>query len=72
MANNRIPLNKVAILASELNELKVACKICGRKEVFTTKIDRKLCSHCNNYIYKDKKAEFKYNLKRRMLNGNRI
>lgn len=46
------------------------CKICGRKEIIRPTCDRKICSHCGNYIYKSEKIEKKYkfmeNLKKEM------
>lgn len=36
------------------------CKNCGRKEIIRPTRDRKICSHCGNYIYKSEKIEKKY------------
>lgn len=40
---------------------KVKCK-CGHSVVVTNKYDRVICSWCGNWVYKDKKAEFKYKM----------
>lgn len=51
------------VFYKKMNELKVPCKHCGHKEIFTTRSDRKICSWCHNYVYKNNYVEFKYKLK---------
>ena len=40
----------------------VKCK-CSHTLLFTGQKDRIICSHCGNYVYKDKKTEMKYKVK---------
>lgn len=36
---------------------------CGHSLIFTSKKDRILCNWCGQYVYKDKKAKYKYKMK---------
>lgn len=40
------------------------CK-CGRRQ-FISKADRTICSWCGNWIYKDEKTKFKYEMRERL------
>ena len=42
------------------SKIKVRCK-CSHTIVMIAS-DRVICSHCGNWVYKDKKTEFKYKL----------
>lgn len=42
---------------------KYQCKNCGRKEIIKFNEDRKLCTWCGHYIYKNEILENKYNFK---------
>ena len=44
---------------------KVKC-ICGHVTNFVGRKDYKECSHCNRIIFKNKKAEYNYKIKRRL------
>lgn len=52
-------------MTNELDKVKYECK-CGHKEVITSTEDKKICSWCGHYIFKDKKVEFKYRVKERI------
>lgn len=41
------------------------CK-CGHSVAFPNKTDKVICSWCGNYVFKDKKDEFKYKLSQEM------
>lgn len=51
--------------------LKVQCKVCGRKVPFVLNEDRKPCSWCGNYVYKNDKVEFKYKMKGALRNESK-
>lgn len=53
----------IKMYSRAIDNLKVQCKICGRKIPFLNHDDRKICDWCHNYVYKDEKAEFKYKMK---------
>ena len=36
---------------------------CGHTINIPNKMDKIICSHCGNYVFKDKKTEFEYRLK---------
>ena len=40
----------------------IKCK-CSHSILFTGRKDRIICSHCGNYVYRDKKVEMKYKIK---------
>ena len=47
-------------LASIQRKYKKYCKFCGHTlTFFTFEPDKKLCSHCGRYNYRDGKSEFK-------------
>ncbi len=47
------------------NRYKYVCKHCGWSNVIYPfeKIDKKICKNCGNYVYTNKKSEFKDKLK---------
>ena len=45
-------------LQDEYEKLKIKCK-CGHSIVIPIWMDKKLCNWCNNYVYRNKKLEFK-------------
>ncbi len=45
----------------EYNKVKYTCK-CGRRVVIPYWRNKMLCSWCGNYVYRDKKDEFKERL----------
>lgn len=58
-----------------LNETRRECK-CGHTVNFISKTPYITCSHCGNLIFKDKKSEYDYRIKRRLgirsdKNGNK-
>jgi hypothetical protein len=52
-------------LTQVYDEVKYRCK-CGRRVVIPKGVDKNLCDWCGNYVFKDKKTEFKYRLKEKM------
>ena len=50
-------------LTNSLDLYKVKCK-CGKKVVVLN--DKKICSHCGNYVFKNKEEEFKYRVKEKI------
>lgn len=47
-----------------LNETRRECK-CGHTVNFVSKIPYIICNHCGRLIFKDKKAEYDYRIKRK-------
>ena len=44
--------------------LKYRCYCsCGHSINIPNKMEKVLCSHCGNYVFKDKKAEFEFRLR---------
>ena len=50
----------------EIQKHTIKCK-CGHSNVLM-KRDRMICKWCGNYVYKDKKTEFEYKLKKELKN----
>lgn len=48
-----------------LDATRVVC-VCGHVVNFISKREYFECSHCHKMIFKDKKAEYNYRLKRRL------
>ena len=46
----------------KIQDYMVKCK-CSHTMLFTGNKDRLCCSHCGNWVYKDKKTEIKYKMK---------
>lgn len=44
----------------------IKCPYCGHSLHFA-KVEKKICTWCGNYVFKDKKAEFEYRIKTRRL-----
>ena len=51
-------------LDDEFARLKVKCS-CGHSVLLVLK-DRKICTHCGHWVYRDKETEFRYKLKEKM------
>lgn len=51
--------------ADKIQDYMVKCK-CSHTMLFTRSKDRIICSHCGNYVYRDKGTEFKYKMKERL------
>ena len=46
--------DRIQKLMDEQAKLSIQCK-CGRKELIPVWMDKKLCSWCGNFIYRNKK-----------------
>lgn len=46
----------------KMNQVKYECK-CGHKVIIPNGVKKQLCSYCKNYVYTDKKLEFKERFK---------
>lgn len=55
--------NDIKKYTSNLADIKYQCKKCGRKEVIGKNQEKKLCTHCGHYIFKNDLDEFKYRMK---------
>ena len=49
-------------LSREYEKVRYKCK-CGHSVIIPAWVDKQLCNWCGNYVYKDKKDEFKNKLK---------
>ncbi len=58
-------------LRSIMSYHRTLCK-CGHSVLIPPELDKIICTWCGNYIFKDKKEEFKYRLKEEMLKNKEI
>lgn len=56
---------KDELYSDYINHFRYKCK-CGHTLILRPCEEKKLCSYCGNYFYKDKKMEFKKLLKERI------
>lgn len=50
---------------AEYDKVKYRCK-CGHRVIIPHWRDKGLCNWCHNYVYKDKKLEFKERIKEKL------
>lgn len=55
-------------MTKEYDKVKYKCSKCGHKVVIPVWCDKNICDWCGKYVFKDKKEEFKYRMKERMVN----
>lgn len=48
--------------ADEYDKVKIRCK-CGHRVIVPMWVDKKICSWCGHYVYRNKQLEFKEKLK---------
>lgn len=57
--------NNIGVFSSNyLDATRVVCK-CGHRVNFISKIPYIECTHCHNIIFRNRKAEYDYKIKRR-------
>lgn len=56
--------------AEEMAKLRKYCS-CGHSLTIPNFIDRKMCTHCGSWVYKDKSIEFKYKLDKALKRRNK-
>ena len=71
-----LSFNEIAILSGEQTNNRKLCKNCGHS-ILLGRQDKKICTHCGCYVFKDKQTEFKYRMlerqtKRKRENSNEI
>lgn len=60
---------KDTLLFKSLGAYKVKCK-CSHV-VILTNVDRVICSHCGNWVYKTPKIKFMYEMKEKIKKANK-
>lgn len=53
-------------MTEEYDKVKYKCR-CGHRSVIPESIDKTVCSWCGNYVFKDKKSEFEYRMKEKLI-----
>ena len=64
----RLTFKEDSDLANEKRKMKIECPRCRHLINFYAfeKVEKKLCSYCKVYVFKDKKQEFEYRMKQKM------
>lgn len=60
--NYNIVIENPIVYAEKINQVKHQCK-CEHKVIIPYGVKRQLCSNCRNYVYADKKLEFREKFK---------
>ena len=58
-------------LTNEYDKVKYRCKCCGYRVIIPYNIDKALCGHCGNYVFKSNKDEFKFRLEEQRKKGGK-
>lgn len=58
---NVLTIKEYNRMIDEYDKVKYRCK-CGHRVIIPEWIDKQLCSHCGNYVFKNKKDEFKFRM----------
>lgn len=59
--SNRLTNKEIMILSKEQTDATIKCK-CGHSVLVPARNDRKVCSWCGEYVFRNKQDEFKYRL----------
>ena len=62
---------EISILSGEQTQNRKLCKICGHSLLIPTKKEKKICSHCGNYVFKDDIAEFNFRVRQNRIKQKR-
>lgn len=62
---------EMEMLAHAFTINRVLCK-CSHSVIIPFGFDKVVCSWCGNYVFRDKKAEFKYRIKEKIKRCNDI
>ena len=54
----------------EYDKVKHICS-CGHRIIMPKWVDKQICGWCGNYVFKDKREEFKYRLKEEIRKGGK-
>lgn len=52
-------------MTEEYDKVKYRCK-CGHRVIIPFQVEKTVCDWCGNYVFRDKKKEFKYRVKEKM------
>lgn len=52
-------------MTDNLDKVKYRCN-CGHRIIIPKAMDKKVCDWCGNYVFKNKKDEFKYRVKEKI------
>ena len=65
MSTYKIRVEEPVIYSSQIQKIQHKCK-CGHTVTIPEFVEKQLCTHCGNYVFKNKKDEFNYRMKEQM------
>lgn len=66
MENNYLTNRELLKKEKIATDYGVKCAHCGHRMLITNRFDRVICTWCGNWIYRNKKAEFRYRIEKEM------
>ena len=60
-----LTIKEFSKMQDEYDKVKYRCA-CGHRVVIPNWVDKNVCDWCGNYVFKNKKDEFKYRLKEKL------
>lgn len=63
---NYYTLKEIIKLDDVRAECKIKCKNCGHTILIPKRLKKRICSHCQRYVFLDDKEEFLYRLKEKI------
>jgi hypothetical protein len=64
-------ITEIIKYAHVMTENSIKCK-CGHTINMNPKLDKEICSWCNNYVFRNPKDEFVYRVKEKMIQNRAI
>lgn len=62
MNKNYLSFDDIQKLHDEKTANRIICKNCGHTMNISNSRDKRICSHCGKYVFREEKDEFKYRL----------
>ena len=62
MMNNYLSFDEIQKLHDEKTANRITCKNCGHTMNISASREKRICTHCGNYVFRQEKDEFKYRL----------
>lgn len=62
MNKNYLSFDDIEKLHDEKTANRIVCKNCGHTMNISASRDKRICTHCGKYVFREEKEEFKYRL----------
>ena len=68
MSTYKIRVEDPVIYSSQIQKIQHKCK-CGHTVTIPEFVDKQLCKFCGTYVFKNKKDEFSYRVREKLIKG---